>query len=156
MKRGKRLEPVHELALEAERAAARRLADTEHEAVESRARLEQLEVYEREYRVALQQRVLDGIAAAGLRDYQAFLARLGEAVTQQRAVCERVAAGRDAAREQWLALTARRRAVGKIIEQAVDADRRVRERREQRELDEHALRSFQGLASDDEVGRGPG
>ena len=117
MTRGKRLEPVHDLALETERVAARRLAEAEREASESQQRLAQLEHYEREYRTGLQQRVADGIGAAGLRDYQAFLARLGEAVAQQRTVVARAEGERDAAREQWLASTTRRRAVGKVIEQ---------------------------------------
>jgi flagellar FliJ protein len=153
MKRGKRLEPVHDLALEAERAAARRLADAERAAAESQQRLEQLEQYEREYRAGLQQRVTEGIGASGLRDYQAFLARLGEAVAQQRTALARAIGDRDAAREQWLASSTRRRAVGKVIEQAEVADRRALERREQRELDEHALQTFNRSRSDD---TGPG
>ena len=153
MKRGKRLEPVHDLALEAERAAARRLADAERAVADSQQRLEQLEQYEREYRAGLQQRVTEGIGASGLRDYQAFLARLGEAVAQQRTSLARAIGDRDAAREQWLTSSTRRRAVGKVIEQAEVADRRALERREQRELDEHALQSFNRSRSDD---TGPG
>jgi flagellar FliJ protein len=156
MTRGKRLEPVHDLAVEAERGAARRLADAEREVAESQERLAQLEHYEREYRASLQQRVVDGIGAGGLRDYQAFLARLGEAVAQQRSVLARAVDGRDAAREQWLASSTRRRAVGKVIEQAAAADRRASERREQRDLDEHALRAFNRPHPDDESGRGHG
>lgn len=156
MTRRKRLEPVHELALEAERAAARRLADAERDAVDCQARLAQLEAYEREYRVGLQQRVADGIGAAGLRDFQSFLARLDQAVGQQRSMLERAVTAREAAREQWLALSARRRAVGKVLEQSDTADRRALERREQRELDERALGSFRGSCTDEDAGRGPG
>ena len=156
MTRGKRLEPVHDLALEAERAAARRLAETEREAAESQQRLAQLEHYEREYRAGLRQRVSEGIGVAGLRDYQAFLARLGDAVAQQRTVLARAVSDRDAAREQWLASTTRRRAVGKVIEQAEAADRRASERREQRELDERALQNFNRSRPDDDAGRGHG
>lgn len=156
MKRGKRLEPVRDLALEAERVAARRLAETEREAAESQQRLAQLEHYEREYRAGLQQRVVDGIGAAGLRDYQAFLARLGEAVAQQRTVLARAVGERDAARERWLASTTRRRSVGKVIEQAEAADRRASERREQRELDERALQNFNRSRPDDDAGRDHG
>ncbi len=156
MTRRKRLEPVHELALEAERAAARRLVDAERDAVDCQARLVQLEAYEREYRVALQQRVADGIGAAGLRDFQSFLARLDQAVGQQRSMLERAMSARDAAREQWLALSARRRAVGKVIEQSDTAERRALERREQRELDERALGSFRGSRTDEDAGRGRG
>ena len=156
MTRRKRLEPVHELALEAERAAARRLADAERDAVDCQARLAQLEAYEREYRVGLQQRVADGIAAAGLRDFQAFLARLDQAVGQQRSMLERAVSARDAAREQWLALSARRRADGKVIEQSESEERRTLERHEQRELDERALGSFRGSCADEDAGRGRG
>jgi flagellar FliJ protein len=156
MKRGKRLEPVRDLALEAERVAARRLAETEREAAESQQRLAQLEHYEREYRAGLQQRVADGIGAAGLRDYQAFLARLGEAVAQQRTVLAQAVGERDAARERWLASTTRRRSVGKVIEQAEAADRRASERREQRELDERALQNFNRSRPDDDAGRDHG
>jgi flagellar FliJ protein len=154
--RGKRLEPVHGLAVEAERSAAQRLADAERVAAEALERLTQLEHYEREYRTTLQQRVAEGIGATGLRDYQAFLARLGEALTQQRSVLAKAVAGRGAAREQWLASSTRRRAVGKVIEQAVAAERRDAERREQRDLDERALRAFNRPHPDDDPGRGHG
>lgn len=154
MTRSKRLEPVHDVALEAERAAARRLAEAEREAAEAGQRLAQLEGYELEYRAGLQQRVVQGIGAAGLRDYQAFLARLGEAVAQQRAALARATDDRDAAREQWLASTTRRRAVGKVIEQAEAAERQASERREQRDLDERALHAFNRSRSDDDAGRG--
>jgi flagellar FliJ protein len=156
MTRGKRLEPVHDLALEAERVAARRLAEAEREASDSQQRLAQLEHYEREYRAGLQQRVADGIGAAGLRDYQAFLARLGEAVAQQRNAVARAVGERNDAREHWLASTTRRRAVGKVIEQVEADDRRATERREQRELDERALQNFNRSRPEDDAGRGHG
>jgi flagellar FliJ protein len=156
MMRGKRLEPVHDLAVEAEREAARRLADAERKVAESRSRLAQLEHYDREYRKGLQQRAADGIGAAGLRDYQAFLARLDEAVAQQRTALARAIDESDAARAEWLTSSTRRRAVGKVIEQAAVADRRAAERREQRELDEHALQSFNRSRTDDDAGRDRG
>lgn len=156
MTRRRRLEPVHELALEAERAAARRLADAERDARDCQARLTQLETYEHEYRVGLQRRVTEGIGAAGLRDFQSFLARLDQAVGQQRSMLERALAVREAAREQWLALSARRRSVGKVLEQSATADRRALERREQRELDERATGSLRESCTDDDPGRGRG
>jgi flagellar FliJ protein len=154
--RRKRLEPVHELALEAERAAARRLAEAERDALDCQARLTQLETYEREYRVGLQRRVAEGIGAAGLRDFQSFLARLDQAVGQQRAVLERALTARESAREQWLALSARRRSVGKVLEQSETEDRRALERREQRELDERAMGASRESCTDEDAGRGRG
>ena len=149
MTRSRRLRPLHELAVEAEQAAGRSLADAERAVQEASQRLAQLEGYEAEYRVALRDRAATGIGAAGLRDYQAFLARLGEAVAHQQAALERARQERDTARERWLQLNSRRRVVGKVIERSVADDRRALDRREQRDSDERAQRSAGGTGSDD-------
>mgnify|MGYP003597458930 CR=1 FL=1 len=142
MLRSRRLEPVREVASHAEERAAQALAAGETRLTQARARLTELERYEREYRSALQERTAAGIGIGELRAFQTFIAKLGEAVTQQGLLVGRASEERDTLRERWLEASKRSRAVGKVIEHAAADERRADERREQSDCDERAQRNF--------------
>jgi flagellar FliJ protein len=75
-----------------------------------------------------------------LRDYQAFLSRLAEAIKQQQAVVKRAESERDAERLRWQEAAKRAKALGHVVEQWQTEERRASDRREQRESDERAQR----------------
>ncbi len=101
MLRSRRLEPVREVASHAEEQAAQALGAGETRLTQARARLGELQRYEREYRVALQERTAAGIGIGELRAFQTFIAKLGEAVAQQALLVGRASDERDALRERW-------------------------------------------------------
>jgi flagellar FliJ protein len=142
MRRSQRLEPVLDIATEAERKAATALATAETRVVEAEKKLAELERYAQEYRATLQQRTAGGIDVAQLRAFHGFIGRLGEATTQQGLVIQRAREERDAARERWFEASRRTRTVAKAVEQAATQERQVLERREQSDSDERAQRSF--------------
>lgn len=142
MLRSRRLEPVREVASHAEEQAAQALGAGETRLTQARVRLGELQRYEREYRVALQERTAAGIGIGELRAFQTFIAKLGEAVAQQALLVGRASDERDALRERWLEASRRSRAVGKVIEHAATDERREAERREQSDCDERAQRNF--------------
>jgi flagellar FliJ protein len=140
MKRSKRLEPVAELAAEAERecavaaaAAQARLADAERRAVE-------LKRYLAEYQEMFQQRAKRGMGVYGMRDYQMFIARLSEAVRHQDGLIAQLQADCERARAAWLEAAARKSAVGKVVAQARTEDQKLEDRKAQKEFDERAQR----------------
>jgi flagellar FliJ protein len=140
MKRSKRLEPVGEMADGEERDCAARVAAIQIRLDDAQRRCGELKRYVVEYQSMFQQRAAAGIGVSGLRDYQTFLARLNEAVRQQDLVVSQVESECARARVEWLEAAARKSAVTKVIENARSEDRKIEERRSQKETDEHAQR----------------
>jgi flagellar FliJ protein len=141
MTRAKRLQPVQHLVDNNERRLAQSLAAFEKRLTESDNKLRELERYRGEYERQFSQRAGGGMGVTSLRDYQAFLARLAEAIRQQQAVVSRARAERDAERQRWQEAAKRAKALGHVVEQWQTEERRAGEQREQRESDERAQRA---------------
>ena len=116
------------------------LATVERKVAEAEAKLQELERYRADYDKQFAQRAGGGIGVTALRDYQAFLARLSEAIKQQQAVVKRAQSERDAERLRWQEAAKRAKALGHVVEQWQTEERRASDRREQRESDERAQR----------------
>lgn len=142
MKRAKRLEPVQHLVDDAQKRLASSAAAFEKRVLEGEAKLVELERYKGEYEQAFAQRAGRGIGATELRDYQAFLARLAEAIKQQQGLVTRARAEHQAERVKWQEALKRSKALGHVVERWQAEERHVSERREQRESDERAQRKI--------------
>lgn len=140
MKRAKRLEPMQHIADEAQKRLAMSVAAFEKRVLEGEAKLTELERYKGEYEQAFTQRAGGGIGATELRDYQAFLAKLAEAIKQQQALVNRARVEHQAERLKWQQALQRSRALGHVVERWHAEERHVTDRREQRESDERAQR----------------
>jgi flagellar FliJ protein len=140
MTRAGRLQPVRTLAEDSQRRLAQRLAACEQRVREGESKLNELQRYRTEYELQLAQRAGQGIDVPGLRDYQAFLARLGQAIRQQQDLVQRARSQRDAERTSWQEAAKRAKALGHVVERWQSEERLTRERREQRESDERAQR----------------
>lgn len=143
MTRAKRLQPVQHLADEAERRLARSVATLERRLGEAEAKLEELERYRQDYEHQLSARATSGMGATALRDYQAFLARLSEAIRQQGTLVQRARVERDLERTRWQEAATHAKAVDHVIERWRSEERHALERRDQRESDERAQRKVQ-------------
>jgi flagellar FliJ protein len=140
MTRAKRMKPVQNLYDDTERRLALGLAGIERRVAEAEAKLHELERYRTEYDKQFAQRAGGGIGVTALRDYQAFLSRLAEAIKQQQAAVKRAESERDAERLRWQEAAKRAKALGHVVEQWQTEERRASDRREQRESDERAQR----------------
>ena len=140
MTRAKRMKPVQNLFDDTERRLAVGLATIERKVAEAETKLQELERYRGDYDKQFAQRAGRGIGATELRDYQAFLARLSEAIRQQQAVVKRAQSERDAERQRWQEAAKRAKALGHVVEQWQTEERRASDRHEQRETDERAQR----------------
>lgn len=121
---------------ERERAARAQLAD--QRVRDARARLDELERYRREYRSGLGRRVSAGMAGPMLRDYQMFLARLGDAITQQRHVIVQCESERDHDQQRWREIAVQLKAVSAVVDRWRGEERVAEGRAEQRLIDERA------------------
>jgi flagellar protein FliJ len=140
MKRVERLRMVERAIDDIERRRAETLAASERHLSACAAKLTELESYYSAYTRQFNQRAEAGIGGAGLRDYQAFLARLAEAVRQQTTLVMRARSERDAERLSWQNAAQRAEVVGRLVNRWKNEEQRLGELSEQRESDERAQR----------------
>jgi flagellar protein FliJ len=138
--RGDQLDLVQQVASRTERERAEKLAEAERNAIEAEQKLVALERYRNEYEEQLAQRGAGGVDISGVREFQAFLARLGEALVAQRQVLAAARATRDQLLNSWREAAQRAQVVQTLADRWQDEARRDEDRREQRESDELAQR----------------
>ncbi|MBC7974246.1 MAG: flagellar export protein FliJ, partial [Myxococcales bacterium] len=136
MSRGERLDVVQQVADRNERERAERLAEAERIAIDAEQKLVALERYRNEYEEQLKTRGATGVEASGVREFQAFLARLGEALVAQRQLLATARTTRDQLLISWREAAQRAQVVQTLAGRWQDEARRVEDRRDQRESDE--------------------
>ena len=142
MSRGEQLDLVQQVATRNERDLASRLAEAERDAIEAEQKLVALERYRNEYEGQLAQRGAGGVDISGVREFQAFLARLGEALVAQRQVLAAARAARDQQLNSWREAAQRAQVVQTLADRWQNEARREEDRRDQRESDELAQRGI--------------
>lgn len=129
-----------------ERQAAARLTDADTKLTEARQRLEQLERYRSDYTASFGARATAGISGPALLDFQAFIARLGEAIRQQSSVVAKMEMERGQVKRKLLDVAVQNRAVGAVVERWREEDRQIDARKEQKAVDERAQRTGVSIA----------
>ena len=140
MKRSERMQTVERVVSDVERKRAEALAARERHVTECENKLSELESYQKSYADQFQTRAGAGIGAAGLRDFQTFMVRLGDAVKQQVQLVVKAKADRDAERKIWQNAAQRAEAVGGLVQRWQKDEQRQSDQQEQRESDERAQR----------------
>jgi flagellar FliJ protein len=140
MKRSERMQTVERVVSDLEKKRAEALAARERHVAECESKLQELESYQTSYAEQFQTRAGAGIGAVGLRDYQTFMVRLGEAVRQQTQLVEKAKADRDAERKVWQHAAQRAEAVGGLVERWQKEEQRMQDKQDQRDSDERAQR----------------
>jgi flagellar FliJ protein len=140
VKRSERMQTVERVVSDVEKKRAEALAVRERHVTEAENKLSELESYQKSYADQFQVRLGAGIGAAGLRDFQAFMARLAEAVKQQAQLVVKAKADRDAERQVWQHAAQRKEAVGGLVERWQKDEQQQADKHEQRESDERAQR----------------
>lgn len=134
------MQTVERVVSDVEKKRAEALAARERQVTESEHKLQELETYQKSYAQQFQTRAGAGIGAAGLRDFQTFMVRLGEAVKQQAQAVEKAKADRDAERQVWQHAAQRAEAVGGLVERWQKEEQRQEDKQDQRDSDERAQR----------------
>jgi flagellar protein FliJ len=139
-KRVEQLDVVQQVTARNERERAERLAAAERNAIEAEQKLVALERYRNEYEAQLATKGAAGTQISGVREFQAFLARLGDALVAQRQVLAQARAARDEMLGAWRQAAQKAKVVETLAERWQDEARRDEDRRDQRESDELAQR----------------
>lgn len=138
--RHQRLERVSDFARQEEDKAARRMAEARARLDEQEQRLGLLEDYQREYAARLSFNTGATAGVFALQNYRAFMARIEEAVSQQRQVVERMRQEHDKLAQHWNEQRTRTRGLQKVEEKLSTHITHDQNRRDQRVQDEFAAR----------------
>lgn len=140
MTRSKRMQPIARLAADRERQAARDLGASRREFEAQRVRLGELQGYRDDYAARFRSASAQGIDAAQLRDFHAFIARLNEAIAQQERLVTAARREWEACAARWQGLRTRTQALDRVVERLQQGEAREVRRREQGDSDERAQR----------------
>jgi flagellar FliJ protein len=127
---------VQQATANTEREQAERVALAERHVVEMEEKLGALERYRKEYEEGFAARAGAGLGAAAGRDFQTFLARLGDALEQQRLIVEQARAAHQAVILVWREAAKRAHVVDTLTERWQVEESREESRRDQRDSDE--------------------
>jgi flagellar FliJ protein len=114
-----------------------------------RSRLVMLEQYREEYAQRLRDAISQGITQLSLRNYQNFLSRIDEAITQQRQAVQNSEQSTKNGQEHWKNQNKRLKAINTL---SVRHDVKIRElenKQEQKLLDEFSSRRYQTSQKED-------
>lgn len=139
MTRSKRMEPIKQLAGDREREAATQVDRARRALDDHERQLAQL----RQYRAEYAERVSKGAAPdiARLQNYHAFLGRLSDAVAQQERAVSDALAALERATDAWRERRIEAASIGRAVARIATGERKVEDRRAQRESDERTLQN---------------
>ncbi len=136
----KRFRPVQRVAESREQTAARELGDSRRLVKEQEQRLDELHTYHSEYLERFHKEAAKGISAVQLQEYRAFLAKLERAIKEQESIIDESRNICAFKQEKWQQKHVRTQALGKVVERCQKEERKVVERREQKESDDRSQR----------------
>jgi flagellar FliJ protein len=136
VKRSERLDIVQQAASQTERERAERVGAADRHLQDMQAKLAALEKYRNEYEAGFASRAGAGADVIRMRDFQTFLAKLGEALAQQRELVVLAERTLDNERSQWREAAQRAHVVDTLQERWQTEESRAETRRDQQESDE--------------------
>jgi flagellar FliJ protein len=138
MTKSKRFEPIQAIASNSADALSRPMADAARKVADLERQLAQLETYRDEY--VRNSSVAGAMDAVRLQNYRSFLDRLGEAMRQHVKNLEAARADYERRRLQWSEKRIEAESLGRAVERFRAEEQRAADRRDQRELDDAAIR----------------
>jgi flagellar protein FliJ len=139
-----RLQLVQRVTDEKERQHAQRLAQSRARVTQCEAKLKELQGYHAGYIKDFDKRAASGIKGSGIREFQAFLAKLGEAIQQQEELLEKAKTDSESERTHWQGAAQRSQIMDKVVDRHTARENQARDRRDQRESDDRGQRTGKG------------
>jgi len=138
----KRFKPVLQVAKSRERTAAHKFGDSQRNVDEQEARLKELRGYHQEYLDRFHAASRNGINAAQLREYQAFLAKLGQAIQEQETIVRASDANCSMMKDEWKKKHIRSKVMDNVIKRCKTKEQRERDVLEQKEADDRRQKPY--------------
>lgn len=134
------MQPLVHLAHQKNEDATRKFGQLIQQQQAAQTKLQTLEQYRKDYQTRLQQEIQKGINQINLRNFQNFIRRLDEAVTQQRNILEQISRTIQAGRNELENTQRKMRSFDTLAKRHVEQEKKLEEKLEQRQQDEHTGR----------------
>lgn len=131
-----------ELATRDTDEAAKRLGKCMKAAEECEQKLALLKQYRDDYAARFQQSLSTGLSASGYRNYQQFLDKLEQAIGSQQQVVREAHARVEREKKAWQDCERKRMSYGTLADRAEKAQQLKDNKRDQKQMDEHAARQL--------------
>ena len=141
MSPSKRLKPVQRVAESREQKAARHMGHSRKTLLEEEVKLNQLKQYHQEYLERFEVAARNGISAAQLQEYRAFLSKLDGAIKQQQEVVQASMRVHSTSKDNWRLKHTRTQALNKAVNRFKKQERAAADRNEQKACDERNQRT---------------
>lgn len=135
-----RFKSIQKIADKKERDAATAFGQSLRDRESAKQRLEELQHYHAEYVQRFSNASRSGISGAQIHEYQAFIAKLEEAIEQQRRVVKDKQGHCKSSKTHWQGKLSKARAVDNAVQRLREQEIQAQERREQRINDDRAPR----------------
>jgi flagellar FliJ protein len=135
-----RFKPVVKVAENREANAARNFGQSQKKHREEEAKLDNLRQYHSEYRLRFQQTASIGINASQLREYQAFMSKLEQAILEQEENVRRSLVYCSQQKKKWTEKHIRTQSMDKAMGRMVETEQKQKDAQEQKISDEIAQR----------------
>lgn len=142
MVRSKRLNPIKKLAKNKEKAAAQALGSSLERQKAEDNKLQQLYQYRHEYLVEMEDKVKAGISGAALQRYHMFLAKLDQAIEQQKDVLQLSNNQLNASQSNWQDKRNRTKAISQVMDKMEQQENVAAEKKEVKLNDEISTQAF--------------
>ena len=135
------LQPLLDLAHQQNDAAIQKLGLLNRQQQAAQSRLETLQQYRKDYQAKFQEAVRNGMGQVELENFQNFMRRLDEAIAQQQNANEQALGQVHAGREELKETQRKKRSFDALAERHAEKERKLAEKIEQRQMDEHNVRA---------------
>jgi len=137
--KSKRFEPIREIASSSADDLSRAMGEAARKVAELERQFQQLQSYRDEY-VRKSGNGTTAVDAVKLQNYRTFLDRLGDALRQQLTSLDLARAEYEKRRLAWSAKRIEAESLGRAVERFRKEEQHAADRREQREVDDAAMR----------------
>ena len=147
------MQPLVHLAHQQNDDATRKFGQLIQQQQAAQTKLSTLDQYREDYQMRLQQEIQNGINQINLRNFQNFIRRLDEAVTQQHNVLEQIRRAIQAGRSELENTQRKMRSFDTLAQRHIEKERKLEGQLEQRQQDEHTGRysARKAMAAKDEI-----
>ncbi len=135
-----RFKPVLKVAENREASAAKKLGQSQQTQKAEEDKLDNLRQYHLDYMQRFKQAASAGMNAGQLREYQAFLNKLDQAINEQEKIVHNSQKNAVQMKKQWAQTHVRTKSMDKAMSRMKDSERKQQDARDQKVSDEIAQR----------------
>jgi flagellar FliJ protein len=134
------LQPLVHLAQQKNEAATRKFGQLNQQQQAAQAKLDTLLQYRKDYQTRFQEAEQNGMSQSDLRNFQAFIQRLDEAITQQRNATELARNSVQVGRSELQDTQRKMKSFDALEQRHLESEKKLAAKSEQRLQDEHTGR----------------